>query len=258
MKKSAPIALAAAGLFALTACSSTDSTETESGIALVTPDTLTVCTNPPFAPFEYKDDSGAVVGIDMDIMAEVAQDLSLELSIVEAAFDAMQSGASLESNQCDVIATGMTITDERAERFDFSDPYYDANQGVLVPAGTSISSLTDLSDLQVAVQIETTGATLAEEQGLDSTVFEDLGLVVQSVATGQTDAAIGDVGTLTPYVTDELTIAFVEETNERYGFGVKKGNEELVASINTTLERIMGDDTLNTIIETHIDAPAAQ
>lgn len=253
-------AFTATALLALsmTACSSTQSTETESGIALVNQNTLTVCTNPPFEPFEYKTDAGEIVGIDMDIMAEVATDLDLELSIVEAAFDAMESGASLESNQCDIIATGMTITEEREERFSFSNPYYDANQGVLVTAGTTVASLEDLNGQSVAVQIETTGASLAEEQGLNATVFEDLGLVVQAVATGQTDAAIADVGTLAPYVTDELTIGYIEQTDEQYGFGVKKTNPELVTAVNNTLTRITKSGRLEAIVEAHTGAESAE
>ncbi|XBH22424.1 transporter substrate-binding domain-containing protein [Jonesiaceae bacterium BS-20] len=246
-------AVIAAGALVLAGCSSTDTQENEDGIALISQGSLSICTNPPFEPFEYKDGDD-IVGIDIDLMAEVAKDLNLELKIVEAAFDAMESGAALESSQCDVIATGMTITPERQEKFTFSDPYYDANQGVLVKTGTEVSELSDLADLKVAVQVATTGATLAEEQGFDSVIFEDMGLVAQSVETGQADVALADIGLLRVYESDTLSVAFTHETNEKYGFGVKKGNDKLAQAINATLKRVQSDDTYDNIITAHTTA----
>ncbi len=240
----------AAGALVLSGCSSTAPQVNADGIALVAPGSLTICTNPPFEPFEYKDGE-KIVGIDIDLMQQVADDQKLELKIVESAFDAMESGAVLASSQCDVIATGMTITPEREQKFAFSNPYYDANQGVLAKTGTKISSLADLADKKVAVQVATTGATLAKDEGFDSVIFEDMGLVVQAVATDQTDVALADIGLLQAYVTDELEVVFTQETNEKYGFGVKLGNDKLVEAINSTLQRVQGDGTFDKIIAAH-------
>lgn len=240
-------------MLVLSGCSSTETQENEAGVALINQDNLTICTNPPFEPFEYKDGDD-IVGIDIDLMRETAKDLDLELNIVEAGFDAMESGASLEASQCDVIATGMTITSEREQKFSFSDPYYDANQGVLAKVGTEVTDLADLADKKVAVQVATTGATLADEEGFDSVVFEDMGLVAQSVATGQADVALADVGLLRVYETDEVAVVFTYETNEKYGFGVKKGNEKLADAINTTLKRVKDDGTYDAIVTAHTTA----
>lgn len=256
MFKSKPLVVTAAlgaALLVLSGCSSTQTEENEAGIALIKKENLTICTNPPFEPFEYKN-GDEIVGIDIDLMRETAKDLDLELNIVEAGFDAMESGAALEASQCDVIATGMTITPEREQKFLFSDPYYDANQGVLAKTGTEISELSELADKKVAVQVATTGADLAEDEGFNSVVFEDMGLVAQSVATGQADVALADIGLLRVYETEEVSVVFTYETNEKYGFGVKKGNDKLVEAINATLKRVQEDGTYDAIVTAHTTA----
>lgn len=252
--KSVVVAAAlAAGALVLTGCASTDGDkEAAGGLDLVTPGTLTVCSNAPFEPFEYTDANGELTGIDIDLTKLAAQELGLEYVAVQYDFDAMSSGAAFASNSCDVLATGMTITEERLAKFDFSDPYYDANQGALALKGTDISGLADLAGEQVGAQVETTGLTVAEDAGLDAVVFPEVGSLVQAVATGQVVAAIADIGVLESYTTDELVIAFTEDTNEQYGFGVKQGNTELTAAINTAIKKAQDSGAYDDIITKHV------
>ncbi|MDX1620361.1 MAG: transporter substrate-binding domain-containing protein [Nitriliruptorales bacterium] len=103
-----------------------------SNFGLITDGTLTVCSDIPYAPFEFEED-GEFTGFDIDLMRAIAQKLGLELEVKAIGFDPIQSGTALNSDQCDVAASAMTITEEREENLNFSEPYYDAKQSLLAP-----------------------------------------------------------------------------------------------------------------------------
>ena len=241
----------------LTACSSTAGGGNADEIDLINEGALTVCTNPPYEPFEYEED-GEIVGLDMDIVAEVADDLGVDLEVKVTPFEGIQSGADVSSNNCDLVASGITITEEREENMDFSEPYFDADQGLLVPAGSGLDSAEDLEGLRVGVQQATTGLDWAEEQGLTTVEFEDLGLQVQALRNGDVDAIINDIAVLGPFTDDELEIGTVFPTGEQYGFGVETGNTALLRAVNDTLARILTDGTYDEIYEEWFgEAPAS-
>lgn len=250
MRHSLPAAaLAAATVLALTACSGSgdDTAGGDGELALVTSGSLTVCTNPPYEPFEYEE-NGEIVGLDMALTAEIAADLDVELRPLNTGFDAIESGAALNARQCDIAASAITITEAREENVDFTDAYFDADQGVLVAAGSAVAGEDDLDGLTIGVQQATTGASWVEEQGLAGTQFEDLGLQVQALRNGQVDVVVNDVTVLESYVDDELEVAFVVETGEQYGFAVRTGNTALLEAANATLARITQDDTYDTLV----------
>lgn len=243
----------------LAACSSTagDGSSADGEVQLLQEGTLTVCTNPPYEPFEYEVD-GEVVGLDIDIVREVADDLGVELATIVTPFEGIQSGQDLESGSCDIVASGITITEEREEKMDFSDPYFDADQGLLVPAGSGHDSVEALDGLKVGVQAATTGEAFAAEEGLATVQFEDLGLQVEALRSGQIDAAINDIAVLGPFADDSLEIGTTFTTGEQYGLGVKTGNTALLDAVNATLERIRTDGTYAEIYETHIGTAPAE
>ncbi|MGN8246783.1 ABC transporter substrate-binding protein [Cellulomonas soli] len=251
----AAASLAAGAALLLSACaSSSDEAEPAASdnaaageVALITPGTLTVCSNPPYEPFEFEDETGEIVGLDIDIMQEVADDLGVELLVKVTAFETIQSGVDLDTGSCDVVASGITITDERKAKFDFSDPYFDADQGLLVPSGSDLSDVDSLAGKKVGVQQATTGETFADENGLQTVQFEDLGLQIQALKTGQVDAVINDIAVLGPFVEEGFEVATTFPTGEQYGFGVKKGSTALLDAINGTLERITTDGTYDAI-----------
>ena len=111
---------------------------------------------------------------------------------------------------------------------DFSDPYFDADQGLLVPAGSGLDSVESLEGLKVGVQQATTGAAWADEQGLTIVEFEDLGLQVEALRSGQVDAIINDIAVLGPFTDDDSRSGTIFPTGEQYGFGIKKGNTALL------------------------------
>ena len=132
------------------------------GVSLVEDGQLTVCSDMPYKPFEFEED-GKVQGFDYEIVRAMAELLGLEVEFRTTPFDSIIP--ALAAGECDMIASAMTITDERAEQVDFTEPYFDADQSLLIRAedeGT-ISSLEDLAGKTIGVQVETTGATYAEE-----------------------------------------------------------------------------------------------
>ena len=241
----------------LTACSSTANDTSGEDVNLITEGTLTVCTNPPYEPFEYEED-GEVVGLDIDIVQEIADDLGVDLEVKVTPFEGIQSGEDLNSGNCDLVASGITINEEREGKMDFTEPYFDADQGLLVPAGSGLASLEDLEGLTVGVQQATTGLAWAEEQGLTIVEFEDLGLQVEALRSDQVDAIINDIAVLGPFTDEDLEIGTLFPTGEQYGLGVKQGNTALLEAANQTLARILTDGTYDEIYVKYIGtAPAA-
>ena len=248
-----PAAVAASLLLA--ACGGGDDAASgdgsEGGVELVTAGSLTVCTNPPYEPFEYEED-GEVVGLDIAIVQEVADDLGVDLVTKVTPFEGIQSGADLNTDNCDVVASGITITEERQAKIDFSEPYFDADQGLLVPEGSDLDSVESLEGKTIGVQQATTGETWAQDNGLDTVQFEDLGLQVQALKTGQIDAAVNDIAVLGPFVSEGFEVSANFSTGEQYGLGVKKGNTALLDAVNATLDRIREDGTYDDIYTQYI------
>lgn len=258
------LAVAAAATLTLAGCASdTETTTTESGAELIKEGTLTVCTHLPYEPFQYTE-GGEVVGFDVDLMDLVAEELGVEQKIFDTPFEGIQSGQALNTGKCDVAAAGMTITDERARVIDFSDPYFDATQALLVKKGSGIASLEDLAGKSLAVQEGTTGAIYATENAPDDVElrsFEDLALLQTAVKTGQVEAGINDNGVLFDYVQDnpDLEVATEFDTGEQYGFAVKKdGNDSLLDTVNELLAAAQEDGAYDEIYEKWFgEAPAS-
>jgi polar amino acid transport system substrate-binding protein len=246
-------AVAAAAALTLAGCATdTDTVETESGAKLVKEGVLTVCTHLPYEPFQYTE-KGQVVGFDVDMMDLLAKELGVEQKIFDTPFEGIQSGQALNTGKCDIAAAGMTITDERARVIDFSEPYFEATQALLVKKGSGIEDLDDLAGKSLAVQEATTGEIYAQENAPDDTElrsFEDLALLQTAVKTGQVDAGMNDNGVLFDYVRDnpELEVATEFETGEQYGFAVKKdGNDELLDMVNEVIDQAREDGTYDKI-----------
>ncbi|MFF1529634.1 ABC transporter substrate-binding protein [Cellulomonas sp. NPDC058312] len=253
-----PAALAASLLLA--ACGGSDDASGDAGdggVQLVSDGSLTVCTNPPYEPFEYEED-GEIVGLDIAIVGEVAKDLGVDVVTKVTPFEGIQSGADLNTGNCDVVASGITITEERQAKIDFSDPYFDANQGLLVPEGSDLDSVAALEGKKIGVQQATTGETWAQDNGLEIVQFEDLGLQVQALKTGQIDAAVNDIAVLGSFVSEGFEVSAEFSTGEQYGLGVKQGNTALLDAINGTLDRIREDGTYDALYTEFIGtAPAS-
>jgi polar amino acid transport system substrate-binding protein len=239
----------------LSACATdTPTTETESGVNVVEGGKLTVCTHLPYEPFQYNK-GGEVVGFDVDLMDLVADDLGLEQEIVNTPFETIETGQAMATGKCDIAAAGMTITDERDQVIDFSDPYFEATQALLVKTDAPYDSLESLDGKTLGVQIGTTGEEYANEnvpEGVEIKVFEDLALLLEAVKSGTIDAAINDNTVLLDYADQnpdtEMTAEF--ETGEQYGFGVAQGeNADLLDAVNKAFQKAHDDGTYDKLFE---------
>lgn len=248
------VAIAALALSA--GCAKKEQGEVQAdGVKLVEKGKLTVCTHLPYAPFQSKDASGKVIGFDVDIMDLVAKDLGVEQKIIDTPFEGIKSGQDLNAGKCDAAAAGMTITDERKKVMDFSAPYFDATQALLVKTGKPYKSLDDLKGKKLGVQAATTGRDyakkFADEKGLQLVEFEDLAAEQQALANGQIEAAINDLPVWSEYIKEHqggFEVAAEFDTGEQYGFSVKKdGNPELLKKINDALAKAKQDGTYDTI-----------
>lgn len=219
--------------------------------------TYVIATDTTFAPFEFENDNGEMVGIDLDILAAIAQDQGFAFEIQSVGFSA--ACAALEAGEVDGVIAGMSITDGRKAKYDFSEPYYDSGVGMAVPVGSEIASYEDLAGLQVAAKIGTEGCTFAEsiqeEYGFTVTQFEDSSSMYQDVLAGTSAACFEDYPVLGYEISrgTELTLPMEMERGSSYGFATLKGaNPELIEMFNTGLANIKESGKYDEILNTYI------
>jgi polar amino acid transport system substrate-binding protein len=242
----------------LSACGSDDEEPTGSGsggeatVETISEGTLTVCSDIPYPPFEVQE-GGEYTGFDMDLMKEIATGLDLELEVKDSGFEGLQSGLSLNSDQCDIVASAMTITEEREANLDFTEPYYDSKQSLLVPTGSDIGSIEDLAGKKVGVQQGTTGKSYAEENAPDDAEiisFPSDGEMYPAIKAGQVDALLQDLPVNIEHTKDG-GFEIVEEysTDESYGFAVKQDNTQLLDAVNEQLQELRDGGTYQEIYD---------
>jgi polar amino acid transport system substrate-binding protein len=250
---------------ALTACGSSDDDSDKTGSSSSGPDlnlvksgTLTVCSDVPYAPMEDFDKSSPTgfKGFDVDVVTEIAKKLDLKLVYKDSDFDALQSGLALNSGQCDIAASAMTITEERAKKIGFSDPYVDSNQSLLVPADSTITGIADLDGKNLGVQRVTTGAAYAEEhaKGAKIIAYKDDGAEFNALKAGNVDALLQDFPVNFVHTTDgKFKIVETYQTNEHYGLAMKKTNTELIEQVNKILAEMKSDGTIQKLNDTYLE-----
>lgn len=154
----------------------------------------------------------------------------------------------------------MTITPEREEAIDFSDPYFPANQAILTKDDSTAKDEGDLKGFKIAAQAGTTGLDYATENFKDAEVitYEDLPLSLEALKNGQADAVVNDNGVLYDYAAnnDGFSVGFDIDTGEHYGIGMKKGNTEMKDAVDETLKEIKDNGEYDKIYEKWFgDAP---
>lgn len=213
-------------------------------LGLATDGTIVVGSDIAFEPFEFIQD-GEPVGFDIQLMDEIASRLGLEVEYQNTPFDTIFT--QLAGGQFDAIISAITITDERDETIDFSDPYFAANQALAVAEGSDIAGVDDITaDTVVGVQAATTGADYALENFSDATVQEFPTSVdaFNALASGQIDAVFIDLPVVGEQVEQGNAVLAEEvDTGELYGIGVQEGNAALVTAINEALASIIEDGT---------------
>ena len=265
--------LAAAGLtaaaLALTACggsasstasstasSAAVSTSAAAELTTVEAGKLTMATNATFPPYEMTTDSGEIEGIDVDTAKAIAEKLGLELQIDDMDFDAAL--LSVQQGKADIVMAGVTVTDERKAVMDFSDSYATGIQSIIVPNGSDIASPDDLAGKKIGTQRGTTGYLYCSDDfGEDAVVAYDNGLTaVQALNNGQVDAVVIDNEPAKAYVESNpgLKILDTSYAEEDYAIGMNKSNTALLEAVNSALEELKADGTLQAIVDKYIKA----
>ncbi|WP_293031588.1 transporter substrate-binding domain-containing protein [Natronococcus sp.] len=199
-------------------------------------ETIVPGTAPGFEPFQMNVD-GELVGFDIDLLEAVVAETEYELGDwEELEFDSLIP--ALENENIDVIAAAMTITEEREESIAFTEPYYSADQSVLVQSGGDVEAddLEDLEGLEVGAQSGTTGEGVVEDElgdDVDYTSYDNYVLAVEELERGTLDAIVIDEPVAESFAGDrDVEIAFTFETGEEYGFGVRQDAEELQEALS--------------------------
>ena len=213
---------------------------------------LTVATSPDFPPFESLEGE-AVVGIEVDIMNLIAEELGVELEIVQMDFDSVLLG--IQSAKYDCGMSGITASEDRKENMLFTTPYYNAAQVIVVKEGSDITGKADLDGKKVSVQTGTTADEGCKELlGIDNvSAFAANADAKAALTTGKVDAWVVDNLTAIQMVeeADGLVILDEKMTEEPYAFAFAFGSEDLVAAIDEVLTALIADGTVEAIFDNY-------
>ena len=216
--------------------------------------TLVMGTNAEFPPYEYYEGQ-EVVGIDAEMAAAVAEKLGMELKIEDMAFDSLIP--ALSSGKVDIVAAGMTVTEDRLASVNFSDTYATGIQAIIVTEDSDIASADDLVGKTIGVQQGTTGDLYATDvEGATIERYAKGMEAVQSLSQGKIDAVIIDNGPANVFVSEVEGLKILDEAfaTEDYAVAVAKDNEELLEQVNTALAELKEDGTLQAIVDKYITA----
>ena len=274
MKKLIVMSMIACMAFSMTACGSKEEApaqapaeeteapaESDAETETTGDKTWIIAMDTVFRPFEFTDEKGDFVGIDVDVMKAIAEDQGFNYEIQSLGWDA--AVAAVQAGQADGLIAGASITDERkASGWIFSDGYYNATQTFVIPEGSDIKSFEDLRGKNVAVKNGTAGADFAEslkdEYGFKTTVFEDSPTMYQDVILGNSAACVED----TPIMADSIKTGGLalqipegmESDGAPYGFAImNEANQELLDMFNAGLKNIKANGKYDEIIAKYLE-----
>jgi polar amino acid transport system substrate-binding protein len=243
-----------AGALIAAGCGGDDDDDGDTGggedLGLITEGTLSVGTDTPFPPFEIGQPPN-ISGYDIDVMNGIAEQLELTPEYTDTGFGTIFRDTA--NGQFDTAAAASTITPGRERTVDFTDPYYEAQQALLVEEGSDIQSVDDLSGVIVGAQDGTTGEAYANEETDASEVrgFPEGPNAVSALVTGQVDAVIIDQPVAVDAIEKQGGVEIAEEitTNELYGFAVAPENDALREAMNEALATLKEDGTIDELYE---------
>jgi len=222
---------------------------------------MVVYTDPNFSPFEFSDTGGDVQGVDIEIARAIAAELGVEAKFEEAKFDSIIS--AIKGGKGDIAISGFTITEERKESVDFSDPYIESVQYLILPQGSDIAVIEDLAGKNVGVAIGYTGQFLMEDEIGEGGVLEDLNTKLSEYNSAMDATLDLNVGRIDAVVMDEYVARNIVSRNpnmgikaialsylngelaaEEYGVVVPQGNGDLLEVINRVIRRLIAEEKI--------------
>lgn len=215
-------------------------------------DELVMVTEAGFAPYEYYE-GGEIVGVDIDIANEIAKELGKKLVIKDIAFDSIVN--EVKSGKADFAAAGISYSDERAKKVDFTINYATSKQVVIVTEDSDINSPSQISNKKVAVQLGSIADTYVTKNYKDAKITRQKKYLaaIQDLKTGKVDCVVMDELPAEEILKENsgLKILDKELTQDKYGMIVKKGNKELLDSINKVLNRLISEDKISEYVIEH-------
>lgn len=260
MKKISLFTLFFALMVVLAACGSSDSDEgnASGGDGDEDGKIYKVGIDTTYPPFEFQE-GDEYKGIDVDLIRAIAEDQGFEIQLEAMDFSGIIP--AMQAGQLDIAIAGMSITEDRKEKVDFSEPYFEAGLSLVVADGnTEITSLEDLEDKTVVVKKGTTGANFAEENkddyGYEIVQVNDSTSMFQEVANGTADALIEDYPVISYAIAQsdlELQLVGDRLNGDNYGIAVLKGeNDELLKKINDGLAALKESGKYDEILNTYL------
>ena len=216
---------------------------------------LTMSTNAQFPPYEMTTDDGGFEGIDVEIATAIAEKLGLELDILDMDFDSAL--LAVQQGKSDIVMAGVTVNEDRQLVMDFTDSYATGVQVIIVKEGSDVT-IDNMGEGLIGTQRGTTGNIYCtDDYGEEHVMAYDDGFTaVQALMNGQVDCVVIDNAPAQEFVKNNagLTILDTEYANEDYAIGLNKGNTALLDTINTALNELISDGTVQTIIDKYIPA----
>lgn len=223
------------------------------GLSTIEAGKLIISTSPDFPPFEYTDDNDAIIGIEPEIMALICDKIGLELEIMPMDFDSALLAA--QQGKSDAVVSGVTVREDRKLVYDFTDSYISIVQAIVYKEGADIT-MDNLGEQTIGVQRGTTGHIYTEDDfGEDHVVaYDTYSLVFQALMNDQVDCIVMDDAVAKAYIAlnPGLTMAPTTYEVEDYAFGVTKGNTALVEAINSALNELIADGTVQAIVDKYM------
>lgn len=216
---------------------------------------LTMATNATFPPYEFYEGS-EITGIDVEIAQAIADKLGLTLKVEDMEFDSIVT--AVQSGKADIGLAGMTVTEDRMKTINFSNSYATGIQVIIVPEDSDIASVDDLEGKKIGVQLMTTGDIYASDDfGTENVEQYNKGAdAVMALLNGKIDAVIIDNEPAKSFVSvnEGLKIVDTEYVIEDYAACISKDNDELLNAVNTALDELIKDGTVQSILDKYIAA----
>ncbi|GGK01975.1 glutamine ABC transporter substrate-binding protein GlnH [Lentibacillus kapialis] len=215
-------------------------------------DSYTVATDSSFVPFEFKKD-GEYVGFDIDLINAIADEAGFDINLEVTNFDGIIPG--LQTGSFDIAIAGISITDERAKKIDYSEPYYKSGLAIGVQKDNSdIKGIEDLEGKTIATRLGSTSSAYIDEniENADPNQYEQLDQAYLAVENGSADAILYDAPNVNYYIKtagDNLKVVGDLYQAEDYGIAVSKGNEDLVTAIDDALATLKENGKYDEIYE---------
>ena len=215
------------------------------------------------SPWTYHDENDQLVGFDIEVAQKVAEKLGVKATFVEGEWDGLLAG--VDGGRYDSMANGVEITEERAQKYDFSDPYCYIRTAIIVKSDDdSISSFEDLNGKTTANTISSTYATLAESYGAKTTGVDDLNQTIELLLNGRVDATLNAEVTYFDYLKEHpdanIKIAALTNDASQVAFPVRKGDETatLREALNQAINELREDGTIAEISEKYFGTDLSQ